>query len=451
MRKYCACAWYICHRILHTKRGVWSFLASSVASRRQQHGSVAMPPNLRIGLVQSAPNQSYYPGSTITGSLLLDVDEPKSFNQILIQFSGRSYVHWTESRTEGSGDNQRTVTYTYSSTEPYVDLVAPLWNSQQSPDGKLPPGQYNWPFSFNLPPTAPSSFEGSVGNIRYSLVGKIVTGLLKFNHVVELRIPVQQLVKITDPRLLQPVRQEVQKRICCLCCASGPIVMTVAVPKTGFCIGEPFQLHTSLENGSSRRLTINATITQRVVYYAQGHTRLGGKALLNIASDEIEPRDTRNWDPTITIPTEGVDTIHETSCRNIKVTYTLNVVCRIPRAFNLSLAFPIQLGNCRDEQQTAPAGPPQQPAAVYPPAFQPAGPPSLPPNQPSAAYLPPVSTPGASAPPPYPGLPGANIATGPLTGANVGWSTEPLSDFPPPQPQETLSDFSAAQIQKGLK
>jgi hypothetical protein len=376
--------------------------------------------------------------------LLLDVDQPESYKEILIHFSGRSYVHWTESRTEGTGNNRRSVTHSYTSSEVYVDLVAPLWNNQQSPDRKLPPGQYNWPFSFNIPPTAPSSFEGSVGNIRYSLVGKIVTGLLKFNHSAELRIPVQQLVKITDPRLLQPVRQEVQKRICCLCCASGPIVLTVAVPKTGFCIGEPFQLHTSLENGSSRRLTINATITQRVVYYAQGHTNWGGKTLLNIASDEIAPHDTRNWDPTVTIPTEGVNIIHETSCRNIKVTYTLNVICRIPRAFNLSLAVPIQLGNCRDEQQTAPAGPPQQPAAVYPPV-------SLAPNQPSAAYPPPLSTPGASAPPPYPGPPGANIAAGPPTGANIGWSTEPLSDFPPPQPQETLSDFSAAQIQKGLK
>jgi hypothetical protein len=444
MRKYCACAWYICHRILHTKRGVWSFLASSVASRRQQHGSVAMPPNLRIGLVQSAPNQSYYPGSTITGSLLLDVDEPKSFNQILIQFSGRSYVHWTESRTEGSGDNQRTVTYTYSSTEPYVDLVAPLWNSQQSPDGKLPPGQYNWPFSFNLPPTAPSSFEGSVGNIRYSLVGKIVTGLLKFNHSVELRIPVQQLVKITDPRLLQPVRQEVQKTICCLCCASGPIVMTVAVPKTGFCIGEPFQLHASLENGSNRRLTMNASIAQRVVYYAQGHRHFGGKTLLSIGSDEIEPQASRNWDPTITIPTNDVEIIHETSCRNIGVTYTLHVTCQVPRAFDLSIPIPIQLGNCRDEQTTVAApppqpGPPQQPQDAYPPPPEPG---LIAPNQPPGVYPPPANV----APPPY-----AGAAVGPQAGSDNGWSAQPMSDFPPSQPGERLTDFPAQQIEKDLK
>ena len=405
-------------------------------------------PNLRIGLVQSAPNQPYYPGSTITGNLLLDVDEPKSYNQIVVQFSGRSHVHWTESRTEGSGDNQRTVTYTYTSTEPYVDLVAPLWNKQQSPGGNLAPGQYSWPFSFTVPPTAPSSFEGSVGNIRYSLVGKIVTGLLKFNHSVEVQIPVQQLVKITDPRLLQPVRQEVQKKLCCLCCASGPIVLTVALPKTGFCIGEPFQLHASLENGSNRRgLIMNASITQRVAYFAQGHTNWGGKTLLNIASEEIEPQSSRNWDPTITIPTEGVSIIHETSCHNIKVTYILNVICRIPRALNLSMGFPIQLGNCRDQQQTAPAvqpGPPQQPAAAYPPPLQP-GPPPLAPYQPpaAAAYPPPLDTgAAATAPPPYPG---------PQAGSNIGWSTEPLSDFPPPGQQDTLTDFSAAQIQKGLK
>ena len=424
-------------------------------------------PNLRIGLVQNAPNQPYYPGSTITGSLLLDVDEPKSYNQIVVQFSGRSYVHWTEERSgddhesDTAGDNEET----YTSTEAYVDLIAPLWNKQQSPDGKLAPGQYSWPFSFIIPPTAPSSFEGtsrdSVGNIRYVLVGKIVTGLLKFDHSVEVRVPVQQLVKITDPRLLQPARREVQKRLGCLCCASGPIVLTVALPKTGFCIGEPFQLHASLENGSNRRgLTMNASITQPVVYHAQGNRNWDTKTLLNIASEEIEPQSSQNWDPTITIPTEGVNIIHGPSCSNIKVTFTLNVICRIPRALNLSMSIPIELGNCHDQQQTAPAvqSEPQQAAVAYPPPLQP-GPPPLAPNQPpsAAAYPPPLDTSGAvtKAPPPYIGLAGVNAVppatAGPEAGSNIGWSTKPLSDFPPPEQQETFTDFSAAQIQKGLK
>ena len=381
--------------------------------------------------------------STITGSLLLDVAEPKGYNEIMISFIGRSYVHWTESHSTGSGRNRRTTTRSYTSSESYVNLVAPLWNKQQSPDGKLAPGQYNWPFSFIVPPTAPSSFEGTVGNIRYSLVGKIATGLLKFDHNVELRIPVQQLVKITDPRLLQPVRQEVQKTVCCLCCASGPIVLTAALPKTGFVVGESFQLHVSLQNGSNRRVTMNANITQRVVYYAQGHRRFSGKTFVSVGSDQIEPQASRDWDPTITIPTTDMSIIHETSCRNISVTYTLSVVGKIQNALDLAMTFPLQLGNCRDEQSVVGAppalqpGPPQQPQAAYPPPAQPG------PNQPPAAY--PTAPPGSGAPPPY------ASGSGPQAETNFGWSAVAMSDFPPPEPQETLSDFSAAQIEKGLK
>ena len=306
-----------------------------------------MPPNLRIGLVQSPSNQPYYPGSTITGSLLLDVAEPKSYKEIKIYFSGRSYVHWTELESTDGGRSRRR---RYSSSETYVNLVTPLWNKQQSPDGKLAPGKYNWPFSFTVPPTAPSSFEGTVGNIRYSLRGKIATGLLKFDHNVELPIPVLQLVKITDPHLLQPVRQEVQKTVCCLCCASGPIVLTAALPKTGFVVGESFQLNVSLQNGSNRRVTMNASIAQRVVYYADGHQRCSGKTFVSIGSDQIEPQASRDWDPTITIPTTDVTIIHEAFCRNIRVTYTLNVVCKIQNILDdFCMTFPLSLGNCRDE------------------------------------------------------------------------------------------------------
>ena len=387
-----------------------------------------MPPNLRIGLVQSAPNQAYYPGSTITGSLLLDVDESKSYNQILIQFAGSSYVHWTESRTTGSRGNRRRVTRSYTSTQSYVDLTAPLWDSQQSPDGKLAPGQYNWPFSFNIPPNAPSSFEGSVGYIRYSLVGKIVTGLLKFNHSVELRVPVQQLVKISDPRLLQPVRQEVQKTVCCLCCASGPIVLTVALPKTGFCIGESLQLHASLENGSNRHVSMSASIIKNIVFHAQARRKFGGKTFIEITSDEIEPHASHDWDPTIEIPTTDVDIIHETSCSNIKVVYSLAVTCRIPQALNLSTAVRIHLGNCSDQELTVnDCATTTQPSTLQQPAVQPTMPPST------------------ADPPPY--VP----PTGDGAGATIGWSTEPtMSDFPPPQQQEPLSDFPAHQIEKGL-
>lgn len=403
-------------------------------------------PNLRIALVQESANQVYFSGNTVSGNVLLDIDEPKSYKQVCVQFIGRSHVHWTESHTEGSGDHRRTVTRTYSSTESYADLVADLWNSRQSPDGKLAPGQYSWPFAINIPSTAPSSFEGSVGRIRYALVGRIRTGLLKFDHTVEVQIPVQQLLSITDPRLLQPQRQEVQKTVCCLCCASQPIILSVSVPKTGFCIGETFTLNVSLENGSRRQITLIASIVQNVRYYAQGHSRGGGKTLNSIGSDAIEARATRNWDPTIEIPLTEI--IHENSCRNIKVDYLLLVTARIPNALDLSTSFPLQLGNCRQQEGQNPSMPPTQPAPQGPSFSAQLPPPGvLPPSHPQPVNY------------PAPGIPPASTSTQPppdyntATGA-IGWSTNisapPASGpaFPPQAALDSLADIPASHFTK---
>ena len=388
-------------------------------------------PNLRISLVQENPNQAYYARGVISGNVLLDIDEPKSYKQISVRFTGRSYVNAT--RPGGK--------YSYTSSETYGDLIASLWSSQQSPDGKLAPGQYSWPFRFDIPPTAPSAFEGTAGNIRYSLVGRIGTGLLKFDHTVEVRVPVLQLVKISDPRLLEPLRQEVQKTLCCLWCASQPIVLTVAVPKTGFYVGESFQLHVSLENGSGRRVSVVANIIQSVVYYAQGHSRSIKNVLASVTSNEIEPQTSPDWDPTIAIPTAhaNVAILHRSSCSNIKINHNLRVSCRIPLSLNLIVSIPLQLGNCREEsalptQQLPPPGP----VGAYPPPPQPAGG-NLPPPQPAGVYplhaAPPL--PAAFQPPPY--MPTTD------SGALIDWPTQPGSDFPP---EESLADFSADQMKK---
>ena len=116
--------------------------------------------------------------------------------------------------------------------------------------------------------------------------------------------------------------------------------------------------------------------------------------MLNIDSDEIEPRTSQNWDPTITVPTKGVDIIHSTSCCNIKVTYALTVSCIIPRTFDLTVDIPIQLANYREEQQTPQSGPPlpyPPPTAGYNPAAMP---------QPSSLYPHMTDTPECTVPPP---------------------------------------------------
>jgi hypothetical protein len=380
--------------------------------------------NLRITLVQERSDQAYYSGSTITGNVQLDVAEPKSYKYASIQFGGRSYVYWEERRTETSGNQRRHVIYRYRSEQPFTEQSCMLWTSQQSPDGKLGAGEYSWPFSFTIPPLAPSSFEGTVGNIRYLLEARVGTGILKFDHVVEVRIPVQQLVTISDPRLLLPERFEAEKTLCCMCCASGPITMNASIPKTGFTLRESFSLHVSIENGGSREVTLDASICQKVIYRAQGHQRTNNKTLVSYASDPIEPHASREWDPTIEIPVTEI--IHEGSCENIEMHYSLVVAAKIPRALDLSRAIPLQLGNCSVQQQgdTLPA-PPTQGAVHLPPTQTEVYP--YPPSTGALPYPPMAASTGAPAYPPtatsapYP--PQQPSGNGTNAGTPIGWST----------------------------
>ena len=308
---------------------------------------------LRISLVQERPDEVHYSGNIVRGNLLLDVNKPKSYRCITIKFTGIS---------RASGGNSRRNSETAdanSSTEPYVDLQTVVWDGKDYPDGKLTPGQHSWPFSFAVPQTAPSSFEGAHGSIRYTLEGRIVTSSNKSDHKVEARVPVRQLVVYADPELLRPQHQEVTKRMKGLCCCgSQPIVLRAVVPKTTFYTGETLELQISLENESGHRIALSAAVKEDVKYTAaDGSHKWEGKTVATLANTEVEPRSSREWKPTVEVP--EVDVVDEGSCDNIRVTHSLIVNCKIPRTDNLFTVFPLKISNWRPVNENLP--PPTNP------------------------------------------------------------------------------------------
>lgn len=298
--------------------------------------------DFRITVEQANPGQPYLSGSSVAGSVLVVVDKPKSYKHISIQFLGRAEVHWKEVVSEGAGEDATSRIKRYISSETYVNTELTLWTAEQSRDGHLPPGRHTFPFRFDIPADAPSSFEGTLGSIRYTLQGTIGKSLLKFDHRIEARLPVQQVVGLSDPHLLQPVCQEVQKKVRFLC-TSTPVVLTVTVPKTGCCIGETLPVHVSIVNGANRSIALSAVLSQTVMYRAQGGCRSKGKTLASIVSDKIAPKTTREWDPTVQIPMTEV--ISGCSCSIIQESYLLTITAVIPWASNLSTAIPLKLGN----------------------------------------------------------------------------------------------------------
>lgn len=320
---------------------------------------------MRIEL--DCPNQPHYSGSSVSGRVLVDVNKPKSYKCISIQFVGKAHVEWTEKRDGGGGPGGGVCVTLYTWSKVYFDVEQTLWTADQSPDGHLAPGKYKFPFHFDIPPSAPTSFEGTVGSIRYTLHGRIATGPLKFDQRIKSTIQVQQVVGISDPHLLQSVHRKVQKTVCGLCSPSDPIVLTVTIPKTGYYVGETLPVHATIENGSSRCVTLNASLCQSVQYTAEGHHRYSKRMLVTNGSDKVASQTTRDWVPTLQIPATGHEVVDEQSCSNIKISYSLKVTVIIPWGLDLSTEIPLKLGYICE--QPPPVFPPQPDLQVQPPPY----------------------------------------------------------------------------------
>ena len=80
-------------------------------------------------------------------------------------------LRFERSETTGSGDNRRT--YYYKSEENYMDVIIKFAYKTSSDDLYLTVGDHSYPFSIILPSNLPTSFEHSIGYIRYYLYATI--------------------------------------------------------------------------------------------------------------------------------------------------------------------------------------------------------------------------------------------------------------------------------------
>ena len=115
--------------------------------------------------------------------------------------------------------------------------------------------------------------------------------------------------------------------------------------RTGFCIVQdaiPYEV--DIENGSNRRIRqLVAQLQKRVVYTAQGHHLHSIKTIAEVASDPIEPGNSRSWQPPPLPVPDTEPTI--ASCSIIRVNYYLKIKASISGAINPHVDFVLFLGN----------------------------------------------------------------------------------------------------------
>ena len=219
-----------------------------------------------------------------------------------------------------------------------------LWNREDEGGALFPAGLHSFPFSFVLPPNIPSSFEGRVGSVRYELLSRIVTGVIKKEHSMEMEVPVVDVIDTSSqPLLNKPISVQVQRRVWSFPCTLANIHMSVNVTRTGLCKGEDIPLSVSLENSSRQKITITATLQQKITYTANRNRRQYDKAtVVRVVSHRFAPQTSAVWPTNLCVP---VDEATSQNYDPIHIGYRIKVVASVAWGQSLVAKIPITIGN----------------------------------------------------------------------------------------------------------
>ena len=310
-------------------------------------------------------NRVFYPGSVITGKVVLVASEPIKYRSVYLIFKGRCFATWKEGKTRFMSKCDCFTIRADLLTGPVTGQPSPSPGATQF---ILPPDTYEFPFSIavpsgHLPSTylEPFSFLGQKqAYIKYSFEARVDRPGW-FDITAELSVSIHDLVDLNMGQFTRPIRQSTEKTICCLCCASGPVNIEAMIDRSGYTCGENILVTLNVENHSRRTLPgTYAQLMSRITCSCRGRDRVTEKCVSKVTGRQrdIQPGQSDHWDQQpLAIPQGLLPT--STACPIISFEYYVIVVVGTP-AFSLNsrLKIPVVIGNVpilqRGQQFTLP-------------------------------------------------------------------------------------------------
>ncbi|XP_060557997.1 arrestin domain-containing protein 3-like [Ruditapes philippinarum] len=317
-------------------------------------------------------NQSgvFYPGQPVTGRVDLELFDSLKVRAINLHFRGYANVHWTE---RSGGKNKRT--RHYSSNESYMNNKVCLFGKEQHGEDsvKLEPGKYSYPFNFQLPQGIPSSYEATIGRVRYFIQSEIDIPWAFDKQTKRMFTVVNLLDLNTVPNAMSGASKTDQKTLCCLCCESDPISAMVTIDRIGYVPGEGIVFRSEINNKSDREMTCSkAQLLMTVQYHATSKTRSVNNIVNEIAHGKIEGGGTDIWmNEKLHIP--AVPPSYLQGCNIIDIRYYLMMnVDPSGLGFDLNVPVEVVIGSiplasiAQQHGMTVPSAP-SQPLPPLPP------------------------------------------------------------------------------------
>lgn len=286
------------------------------------------------------PWNSYYPGQTVTGQIIVLLDGPKKIRGIYVKVKGEANTCWSTDRQklnqEGRYENE---SQTVTGHEDYFSSNFHVIGTPSGSEIELPAGEHRYPFSCSLPPNLPSSFEADYGHVRYT-VKAIIDRPWKFDHEVKAAFTVIAPLDLNqEPRAAEPIKLDMTKTFCCLCCVSQPLNVHVSLPSRGYVPGQVMPIKINVENQSDIRVeSVKLVLRKIVTFYARTPRSDEKREKLTVAEvsrGPVEPGTTLSYDENLTVPPLPPSNLSH--CGIINLEYNLKIEARVSQWYHRNL------------------------------------------------------------------------------------------------------------------
>ncbi|KAG8454533.1 hypothetical protein GDO86_000958 [Hymenochirus boettgeri] len=296
----------------------------------------------KFEVILDSPDQDSPPvfssGVTVTGNVLLDLVAATKVESLKLHAGGYAKVHWTESRSAGSST---AYTQNYSEEVEYFNLRETIMHTDNGALTVLPAGRHEFPFSFQLPETLVTSFEGKHGSVRYWVKAKLHRPWSTVKKVKK-EFTVIEPIDINTPDLLAPQAGSKEKIAHAWYCNLGQVSVTAKIDRKGYTPGEVIPIFAEIDNCTTRTVVPKAAIIQSQTFIARGTIKQKKSVVATMAGDAVPAGRRESWHGrALKIPPLGPSIME---CRIIRVEYCLKVCVEIPGSSKLLLELPLVIG-----------------------------------------------------------------------------------------------------------
>ncbi|XP_066492343.1 arrestin domain-containing protein 2 isoform X2 [Tiliqua scincoides] len=282
------------------------------------------------------PGAVYRGGELISGRVVLDITKGLKVRALAVCARGLATAHWLESKSIG----MNTVYSDYTAYETYLRRRQSLIRDNGDVT-VLQAGRHEFPFTFQLPETLATSFEGKHGSVRYWVKAKLHRPWSSVKRAKK-EFTVIEPIDINTPALLAPQAGAKEKLARAWYCNRGLVSVSAKIDRKGYTPGEVIPIFAEIDNCTTRTVVPKAAIIQTQTFIARGNKKQKKSVVASIVGDSIAAGKREVWHGrALKIPPVGPSILQ---CRIIHVEYALKVCIDIPGTSKLLLELPLVIG-----------------------------------------------------------------------------------------------------------